>query len=150
MLLKQGYKNLILINTATESNPLDKLIQRGRFRPVMKQLSGDPRWAARIRFYNGKTVIHFLSRGLTAVPHLSIKDMGGTPVLKDIGSLIEDNKLKYEINTAKINLSALAVMSPELGEGSRIAGILKSVPGYSILDLNLEGVKIYAVAQTSK
>ena len=148
-LLKPGNKNLFLINTITEGNPLDILIKKGRFRPVLRQLAGDPRWAARIRFYNGKPVIHFLSRGLTAKPHPSMKDMGGSPILKDIGSEIEDNRLKYEINTALLPISALSIMSPELGTESRIVTAVNSKPGYSILDINLEGIKIYAVAQSS-
>jgi hypothetical protein len=149
-LLKSRYKNLLLINTATADNPLELLIKKGRFHPVLQQLSGDPRWTARIRFYDGNPVIHFMSRGLVAIPHPEIKDMGGVPVLKDIGSLINDNKLKYRINQKKVPLSALSVMSPELEEESRNVEIKNSGDGYSFLDLNLEGIKIYAVAQNSK
>ncbi len=146
-LLKSKYKNLILINTVTGSDPLKKLIQKDRFHPVLIQMSGDERWTARIRFYKGKTVIHFLSRGLVAVPHPSIRDMNSIPVLKDIETAIKDNNLSYIINTAKIPLSTLSIMSPELYEKKRSVTIHELKHGYARIDCSLEGIKIYAVAQ---
>ena len=85
----------------------------GKFNPVLKQLKGDSRWIARIRLYNGKPVIHFMNAGLLAVPD-NIKDLSGIPLIKDIDSLIKDNDLTYRIDTNKISLQALSVMSPEL------------------------------------
>lgn len=148
-LLKSKYRNLIIINTVTVSNPLEKLIQKGRFHPDLVQLSGDERWTARIRFYKGETVIHFLSRGLVAIPHPSIKDMNSIPVLKNNETAIKDNYLSYLINTAKIPLHALSVMSPELNEKRRSVVIQELRPGYARIDCNLEGIQIYAVAQQS-
>ncbi len=146
-LLKSKYKSLVIIDTVTASDPMKKLIQKGKFHPVLKQLSGDGRWAARIRFYKGKTAIHFLSSGLVAVPHASIKDMSGTPILKDIGTTITDNRLAFEINTEKIPLSTMSIMSPELDDNKRNVIIHDLRPGYARIDCDLEGVKIYAVAQ---
>ncbi len=148
-LLKSKYKNLIIINTVTVSDPLEKLIQKGRFHPDLVQLSGDERWTARIRFYNGKTVIHFLSRGLVAVPHPSIKDMNSIPILKDIETAIKDNHLSYLINTAKIPLPVLSIMSPEINDKRRSVTIQELRPGYARIFFDLEGIKIYAVAQQS-
>jgi hypothetical protein len=146
-LLKSRYKNLVLMNNATASDLLEKLIQKGAFHPVLKQLSGDSGWVARIRFYGNKPAIHFMNTALIAVPHPSIKDVAGTPILKEIESKIEDNNLSYEINTNKIPLSELSLMSPELGDETRNVDIRTLKKGYSMINVNLERVKIYAVVQ---
>jgi len=146
-LLKSKFKNLIVIETATASNPLEKLIQKELFHPVLKQLSGDKKWAARIRFYSGEPVIHFLSAGLVAVPHPTIKDMSGIPILKDIESTMMDNNLTYEVNTRRVPLPAMSMMSPELGERIRKADIREWKRGYSTINIDLAGVKVYAVVQ---
>ena len=146
-LLKFKYKNLVLMDTATTSDPLEKLIQKGIFHPVLKQLSGDTRWAARIRFYEDKPVIHFMNTALVAIPHPTIIDNHGVPILKDIESKIEDNNLTYEINTKIISISQLSIMSPELGEETRNVNIRDAKHGYSTINVNLGEVKIYAVVQ---
>jgi hypothetical protein len=145
ILLKSRHKNLTLIRSVTVSDPLKELIKNGIFHPVVKQLSGDKRWAVRIRFYEGKPVFHFLSDALIAVPHDSIRDMTGVPVLKDIKTDIVENDLVYEINTTRIPLSHLTVMSPELGEAKRDVNISDVSPEHSTIYLNLDGVTIYAV-----
>ena len=146
-LQKPGYKNLILKGVENPSDFLGRLIKKGLFRPVLKQLSGDTRWAARIRFYKDKPVIHFLNTALVAVPHPALKDIPGVPILKDIDSKIEDNKLEYEINTSGITFSNPLILSPELGDKTRMAEIHNAGKGDSIISINLDGVKVYAVVQ---
>ena len=148
-LVRSGFKNLILIDSAINSNPLEKLIQKGIFHPVLTQLSGDTRWAARIRFYDGKTVIHFMNTALIAVPHPSIKDMGGNSILKDIESGSKDNNLEYRIRTNKAPVTQLSVRSPELGVEIRKADIKDMKKGFSTIKINLEGVKIYACLEST-
>ena len=147
ILLKSRYRNLIVEDNAKASDFLEMVIQKGIFEPVLKQTSGDTRWTARIRIYNNLTVMHFMNTALIPIPHQSVKDAGGVSVLKDIDSKIEDNNLTYQINTKKINLNELSVLSPELGEEQRKVSILHARRGYSTINVNLEGVKIYAVAQ---
>jgi hypothetical protein len=149
-LLKAKYKNLLIINSVSIEDPLEKLIRGKRFHPVLTQISGDTRWAVRIRFYEGRPVLHFLSRGLIAIPHPSIKDMGGVAVLKDIDSEIKDNKLSYEIDSSGVAISSLAVLSPETGNNSINAEIRHIKNDRLVLNVNLEGIKIYAVAQNIK
>jgi hypothetical protein len=146
-LIKSKYKHLVIISTATASNALEQLIQKGKFHPVLKQLSGDERWSARIRFYADRPVIHLLSNGLIAVPHPSIKDMTGIPILQDIETSIEDTNLTYRINSKKIPLTPMSVMSPELGIKKRDVTIRDIKSGLSEISVNLEGVKVYAVVQ---
>ena len=117
------YKNLVLIDDISESDPIEKLIQKRMFHPVLKQLSGDARWSARIRIYGEKTVIHFMNTALIAIPHTTIKEISGIPILKDIESKIIDNNLTYEFNTKKISLSELSIMSPELEDEARNVNI---------------------------
>jgi hypothetical protein len=149
-LLKNKYKNLVLIDSATASDSLEKLIQKGKFHPALKQISGDKRWAARIRIHEGKPVIHFMNTALTAVPHPTIKDNSRIAILKDIESKITDNKLSYEIDTKRIALSQLSLMSPEIGGETREVSIHSAKQGTSTINVNLEGVKIYAVVQKGK
>ena len=145
--LKSGFKNLILIDPSTISNPLDKLILKGKFHPVLTQISGDKRWAARIRFYDDEPVIHFMNTALVAVPHPDIKDIGGIPILKDIESPIENNNLVYRINIKKITAAQLSLISPELGEETRNVDIRYVKKGLSEININLDGVKVYATVQ---
>lgn len=146
-LFKHKYKNLILIETATTSNPLEKLIQKGKFHPVLKQITGDKRWAARIRIHEGMPVIHFMNTALVAVPHPSLKDLRGVPILNDLESKIADNNLSYEIDSKKIALSQLSMMSPELGGEKREVNIKEVNHGILTINVNLSGVKTYAVVQ---
>ena len=149
-LLKAKYKNLIVIGTSTLSNPLDELIRKGKFKPVIKQLKGDKRWALRIRFHDKEPVIHFLSRGLSAIPHPTIRDMGGTPILQGIETLITENELSYEIDSTRVTLPPMVVMSPE-SENRRItANIISSGRRSSVFSVNLEGIGIYAVMQPAE
>lgn len=147
VLLKSKYKNLIIIETATKTNSLRKFISEGQFKPALKQVSGDKRWAARVRFYNGKPVIHFMNTAIVAVPHPDIKDHTGKFILKDIDSNIQDNHLKYEIDTRLIPLQKMSVLSPELGKEQRPAVIYQTKKGYATLQVNLNGVTAYAVSQ---
>jgi hypothetical protein len=146
-LTKGRYKNLTLVAPATKSDDLKRLISEEKFKPVMRQLSGDARWAARIRLYAGKPVIHFMNTALIAIPHPTIKDHHGQFILKDIDSAITDNDLKYEVNMEKIPFSSLSIMSPELGTEQRLVRINKTNAGYASLLFNLKGIKAYAVVQ---
>ncbi|MEX2594177.1 MAG: hypothetical protein WD426_15495 [Anditalea sp.] len=147
-LLKGKYKNLTIIDSAGRGIPLKKLISDSTFKPVVKQIGGDNRWAARIRTYkNDKWVIHFMNTAIVAVPHSTIKDNAAIPILKEMESRINDNKLEYEINTFGMDLPNLSVLSPELGEKQRPVELSQTKPGYSSIRVNLENVKTYAVVQ---
>ncbi len=146
-LIRSKFKNLHILDTSAISDPLEMLIQKGTFHPVIRQISGDPGWAVRIRVHGDKTVIHFMNIALKATPHPTLKDVPGVPILKDIESKIVDNKLTYEINTQKVVLSQLAILSPELGEETKTAEIRTVKHGYMTLNVDLTGVKVYAVAQ---
>lgn len=147
-LLKNKFKNLTIIETATKINSLQKFISEGKFKPALKQINGDKGWAARVRFYGNEPVIHFMNTEITAVPHPDIKDHTGNFVLKDIDSKIENNHLVYEINTRLIPLKKLAVLSPELGAEQRTTDLRQKANGYSVMELDLSGIKAYAVAQS--
>ena len=88
-----------------------------------------------------------MNTALIAVPHPTIKDVPGIAILKDIDSGVKNNKLSYEINTKAVPLSQFSVMSPEIGTEKRAVDIRETKKGFSIIDINLEGMKIYAIAQ---
>lgn len=140
-------RNLVLLPSATIADPLKTAMTKHKFQPVLKQLSGDSRWTARIKFYNKKPVIHFLNTALTAVPHPTIKDKSGTPVLKDILSDSKDNHLTFELDTRKIALPGLNVMSPEWGGEQRKLIVKKINDHIAHIQVSLDGTKIYAVVQ---
>lgn len=145
-LLKKRYKHLTIVDTATKSNPLKTMIAEGKFKPVLKQIAGDTRWVARIRIHKNKPVIHFMNAGLKAIPHPTAKINTGPYLLKDIDSLIADNRVVYEIDTTKIVIGSLSVISPELADRQIPVGVNKGKNGYSIINVNLDGIKVYAVA----
>lgn len=121
------------------------LIKKGKFQPAVKQISGDHGWAVRVRLHNNRPVIHFMNTALTAIPHPEIKDNSGTPILKDIQSKVENNLLSFEIDTRKIPLEQLAIMSPEIGEEKRKGEVKVKSKKLSVLNVNLDKIKVYAV-----
>lgn len=145
-LLKHGYKNLLVTNTSVAANPLEQLMASGKFHPILQQVKGDAGWVARIRLYNGKPVIHFMNTALQAIPHATVKDLSGIPVLIDIDSLVKQNQLTYKINTGRVNVAGLKIMSPELKELTRTVTAAATGKSHSTIDINLEGIKMYAVA----
>lgn len=88
-----------------------------------------------------------MNTALVAVPHPSLKDYSNNPVLKDIDSASKDNNLVYELDMRRIRLSDLLVKSPELGDDARNVIIRIEKQGISTIRVNLDHVKIYAVAQ---
>lgn len=146
-LLKSQYKNLIVIGSAAKGNPLQKLMADGKFHPIIKQTAGDNRWAMRLRMYKHGPVIHFMNTAIAAVPHPTLKDASGVAILKDLGTKIKDNNLTYEIDTKRIQLPSLSIFSPEWGDDSRKVNMQKFSSGRSKLQVDLSGIKTYAVVQ---
>lgn len=147
-LLSRGhYKNLVLVNTATAGDRVKEVISKGRFKPMLRQLSGNTAWAVRIRFYKEGPAIHFLNRELVAVPHPTLKEASGLPILKDFYSEDKDNKLVYEFDAGRLRFGQLSVRSPELKDKVRPVVTQKGSNGRLTLHVNLEGVQTYAVAQ---
>jgi len=124
-LKKNRYKNLVLTASAIASTPLEKLIAANAFKPVIKQIKGDNQWVARIQLYNGKPVIQFMNTALKAIPHASLKDLSGIPILIGLDAATKDNELVYEINTTNFSLGNLSIVSPELNDLARAAIIKK-------------------------
>jgi hypothetical protein len=142
-LIKGKYKNLHIIDSAVSAGPLKKLIAAGKFTPIVKQVKGDPRWAARVRLFNGKPTIHFMNRGLRAIPD-ELNDLSGIPLMKDIQSLVQDNECVYEVN---FRLEQLKLASPELKDTQRPVAIGRSKNGLATIQVDLQNISIYAIAQ---
>ncbi len=146
-LKKNRFKNLVLIESAIASAPLQQLIAAEKFKPIIRQIKGDARWVTRIRLYNGKPVIHFMNTALLPLPHATLKDLTDIPILIGLESAITDNDLEYEINTSTFSLSGLSLMSVELNAVQRPVVITTNGNTAVRLQVNLEGVKVYAVVQ---
>ncbi|GAB3916709.1 twin-arginine translocation signal domain-containing protein [Mucilaginibacter boryungensis] len=146
-LLKEKYKHLMVLDGAQS---LPQLISSGKFKPVLKQVKGDNRWVARIRIYNDGPAIHLMNTALTPIAHPVLKDNSGTAVLKDIASKITDNELTFEVDTTRISLPKLSVMSPELGQAQRRVHMAGHQNSYDTVTIDLADVKLYAVAQKTK
>lgn len=144
-LLQKKYNNLFIIPSSLESNPLNNLIENGALFPLVNQISGDKGWAIRLRKYGDKTVIHFLNTKLRAIPKCDVKDISNIPVIKNIKSNIIDNNVTFVVRK-KIFPPTLKLFSPELGGGFREIKI-ENKNNEVILDVDLNGISIYAIAQ---
>jgi hypothetical protein len=146
-LIRGRYKNLVIVDSAITATPLEKLIADAKFKPVLRQVKGDSRWAARIRIHDKVgPVIHFMNGGLKAEPD-EVKDISGIPLMKDIVSLIRDHELVYEVDAGRVKFSPLVLMSPELEGQKREVSQTAGKNGKDIVRVNLEGLAIYGVAQ---
>lgn len=145
-LFRKKYRNLQIVETATNAQPIDKLIAEGKFKPAIKQVAGDVGWCVRARRYGDKMVLHFLNSKMKANPHPTVKDISGQPVITTIESIIQNNNLVFEIDRARLQLPALSLCSPELKDTVRTVDITTSGKK-QLVKVNLSGMRIYAVAQ---
>jgi hypothetical protein len=146
-LTSKNYRNLRIIDKTPVSETLKLMMTRGLFKPIIRQISGDPGWTIKIQIIENRPMFHFLNSMMMPVPHPLIRDNGGNPILKDIDSSIRYNIITYEVDTGRIPLTSLSLMSPELADRSEKVEISASGRGYSTIRVNLEGVKVYAVGQ---
>ena len=146
-LLHGSHKGLKLIDAPVKkTGVLDKLIAEGHFKPVVVQTAGDKRWVVRLRVFEGKGLcLHFMNTGLEATPDTT-RDISNIPFMKDIVSHVTDNVLELEIDTRRVPLGKLTVMSPELHDEQRPVTITAAGAKKKIR-IDLTGVDIYAVAQ---
>jgi hypothetical protein len=142
------YKNLVMLDPGPVPETLKRLISKGILKPVIRQVSGDPGWSVRLHINNGKPVLHFLNNAMIAIPHPLIKDNGGTPILKEIDSAIKNNLITFELDTRRIPLASMLLLSPEIKEQSRKAVLSDAGKGYTRIKVDLNGVKVYAVGQS--
>lgn len=135
------FKNLVSVAPAIkEEKSLSQLIASGHLHPILRQVKGDARWAARVRIYDGVgPVIHFMNAGLEAVPD-DIKDLSGIPLMKDLTSLVKDNQLEFVVDVSRLKLPDMVLMSPELGGEKRSVSVRSGR-----MAVTLEGVEIYGV-----
>jgi len=145
-LANRKYKNLIISEATTPKETINNLISKGLFKPVIRQVAGDPGWSLRIHFNENKPVFHFLNSAMVPVPHPSIKDNGGTPILKDIESTIRNNKITFEIDNRVTIPSALSILSPELGD-KPVKTEISALKGFTKITADLDGIKVYAAGQ---
>ena len=146
-LLQSFRKRITVIKPAIEQDPMPQLIASRQFEPVVQRVAGGQEWTMRIRFYNGMPVFHLLNTALKAIPHPTIKDMGGTPILLDIDSLVADGKLSYRLKLDIPDNTQYEMMSPETGDQKQPVTISKEKKGYSIMQVDMSNVKIYGVIQ---
>ena len=145
LLLHGKYKKLTVLESAVSAAPLAVMIGKGRFKPVLRQTKGDSRWAARIRTYAGVgTVIHFMNRGLAATSD-EMTDLSGIPMMKEIVSVVKDNVLEYALDTGRLSLSSMTLLSPELEGEKRVVTLGKGGEERMIVDLT--GVAIYGIVR---
>lgn len=147
ILINSKRKNLKLIDSISDKdNVFQQFVLDKSFSPIVRQVSGDIGWVVRLRDYKGKRVIHFMNTNMKAVPHPTVKDIGQSPVLSRIESSIKNNVLKFEIDTKQFDITKLNLYSPELGDQSREIHLSRA-RGKTILEVDLTGIRVYAVAQ---
>lgn len=149
-LLAGNHKNLLLIEDESRSQALEGFISGGHITPRIRQLSGDKRWAARLRLHPQGMVLHLLNRALEAVPHSDlVSSEGGNKVLLDIKSQINENVLVYEIDFTGAGKpwEHASAASPEIGNASRQVTIERQSENKIKVTIDLTGIDIYAVVQ---
>jgi len=144
-LLDRNYSNLHIIDSATDGNPLDDIIQKALINPVITQISGNPQWAARIRTYDNKRTLHLLNTSLEGIPHDYLKNNEGNPILEKIKFDTSDSDLIFRIRKGTINLDECRLLSPELQDKTRKVTINNDSHSYYDIHLDLSGIGIYAV-----
>lgn len=145
-LITRKYKQLHLIPSSLDAKPLQSMKKKGRFSSVLQVVKGDPRWVLRVRLFKGQPVIHCMNSGLVADPD-EIQDLSGIPLIKDIHSPITDNTVELIVDTRKVQLPEMVLMSPETGTRQLPVTINRKNNSQQILTLNLEGISIYGVVQ---
>jgi len=148
-LLAAQYPGLKILHKDPHDNVLKRLIESGEFVPRIKLLSGDSRWAARLRVHPEGIVLHLMNRALEGVPHQFLRGAGNIPVLLDIKSGSTDNKLEYTINFTGLcePWAAVILQSPEIGSKKRAASITRVTESQIKINLDMDNVKIYGVVQ---
>ena len=146
-LLKKRRNNLKLIDSISDTPEVfTQFVMDKSFSPIIRQTSGDIGWVVRLRDYNGKKTLHFMNSNLKAIPHPTVKDISGSPVLDKIESLVKNNKLTFEIDDKRFNISDLALYSPEIEGGPREITLSKA-GRKTIMKVDLTGIRIYAIVQ---
>lgn len=146
-LLKSFRKRLALIKPAIDQDPVPQLIASNQFAPVVQQTAGGKEWALRVRIHDGVPVFHLLNTAMRAIPHPTIKDMGGTPILLDIDSSVTDGNLAYRMKLDIPEGVHYEMMSPETGDRRQSVSVTKEKKGYYLLQADMSKMKVYSVIQ---
>jgi len=96
-LLKSFAEQITVIRPAIDHNPIPQLIESKQLEPIMQLVAGAGGWAARLRLHNDVPVIHLMNTALHAVPHPTIRDMSGNPILLDINSAATGGTRTYRL-----------------------------------------------------
>lgn len=146
-LIKSFRNRITIIQPAVDQDPIPGLISSRQFEPVIQQVAGGQGWVMRIRYHKGVPVFHLMNTAMKAIPHPSIKDLNGVPVLQDIESSVADGKLSYRL---KLNIPeniSFEMMSPDTGNQKQSVEITKEKRGYSTMQVDMDKVKVYGVIQ---
>ena len=145
-LMESFRERVTVIPPAIEQNPIPQFIASQQFEPVIQQTAGSREWALRLRIHNGVPVFHLLNTAMRAIPHPSIRDMSGVPILLDIDSTIVDGNLSYRLKLDIPENIQYEMMSPETGDQKQVVTITKE-GDYSILQIDMSQMKVYGVIQ---
>jgi hypothetical protein len=146
-LIKSFKKRITVVKSAVEQDPIPQMIASGQFEPVIHQVTGSKEWVIRLRLHNGVPVFHLMNTAMQAIPHPTIKDFGGNPILLDIDSSVADGKLSYRLKLDFPENTQFVMMSPETGDQKQPVTITKGKKGYSVMQVDMSEMKIYGVIQ---
>ncbi len=146
-LIKSFGKRITAIKPAIEQDPVSQLVTSRQFEPVIQQLSGGREWAIRLRLHNGVPTFHLMNTAMKAIPHPTLKDLSGIPVLQDIDSSVADGKLSYRLKLDIPGNIQFEMMSPETDAQKQPVTITKEKKGYSLMQVDMSQLKIYGVIQ---
>jgi hypothetical protein len=141
---------LVVICSESAESALKRLVSNGGLQPRIVQVSGDARWAARLRVHPKGVVMHLMNRALEAVPHPDLVDaIHKEPVLLDVRSLSSGGLLEYVIEFDGIGFPwrSPVLRSPEIGGRTHPVIMELLTPTRAKVAIDMMQVSIYGVVE---
>ncbi len=147
----QNDKNLrervLVIDPEVGPQAIAGLIRQGHLAPRIRKISGPEGWSARLRVHGSKLCLHLLNAKLQGEPHPTVVDGRGGQILYRIATQPAREPLVLEVDCAGLPKFDQAMLeSPDLAV-PRTAAIRATSDRHVRLTTNLEGIRLYAVAE---
>ena len=147
----QNDKNLrervLVIDPEVGPQAIAGLIRQGHLAPRIRKISGPEGWSARLRVHGSKLCLHLLNAKLQGEPHPTVVDGRGGQILYRIATQPAREPLVLEVDCTGLPKFDQAMLeSPDLAV-PRTAAIRATSDRHVRLTTNLEGIRLYAVAE---
>lgn len=142
--------NVTNMSASSPLEAIEHLLASGAIRPRIRQISGDPRWSARLRIHGDDMVLHLMNRGLEGEQHPTVLDSDGNPILYKFKSTTSNEELGYVIDFTGLGNGwrTATLLSPDLQDEQRPVKLERSAGSNEIrVTMDPVGVTLYGVIQ---